>query len=330
MQLEISKIKSSFLGPYDLVLDIESTGFSRENDLVFLIGLQDGDKLRQWIIEDPGQEKNMLKEALFHMAGKNIHTFNGDLFDLPFIKARAEKHGLIPVPFKSIDYYTFFRKRKKFYDFPDLKLQTFERFAGIRRNDTMSGREVAKAFCELNDQELRKKVLLHNYEDVSNLCLMVPFFRALKEKLKTDHPFSLLLEQLYFKGDYCYIEYLPLLQDSFNKENPDPKIRRQALNRPNMAGVEKMDYISDYGRIISDEAGLSLIIPFHTIPAEALESSRSSAEHGDLKVAVSPFKRKDPSEKYLPSPFLSLEKNGKINTANIHLLLRDLYNYLVK
>lgn len=314
MKLRIEKIKSSFLEPGELILDIESSGFSRTNDFIYLIGLQDADSIKQILIERPEEEKNLIKEALISMAGKKIYSYNGDAFDLPFIRTRAEKYKLVCPPFESRDFYAYFRKKQKFFDFPDLKLQTMERLAGIDRKDEMSGKEVSWAFYKIvgantdskkdNEAEpsrqykdLLDKVLGHNYEDIFNLGLLMPFFEDLRGQLDIENPFKGYIEEITYNGDYCQISF---------------KVKNEQGQR--------MDYLSDFGQLSLINMQLILNFRFHTLVL------------GDkkIKALVSPGQSPDHSSAKLPMPFLALEVDNKYIAENIKSFLSDLYKHFIE
>lgn len=78
-----------------LFLDIETTGLSQYYDTITLIGWSIDDEYNVYIQgDDPGALIKVLKEA------KAVVTFNGSLFDLPFIRS---EFGDLPVPASHVD-----------------------------------------------------------------------------------------------------------------------------------------------------------------------------------------------------------------------------------
>lgn len=165
-------------------LDIETTGFSRTYDTIYLIGLvyfQGGMVYtRQYLASCRQDEAQLLKEALdFLSSFDTIITYNGDMFDLPFIKERGRllREWTPKVRDKadhvrSVDLMRRYRRHQKFFGWPNMKLKTVEACLGIGRQDPFDGGQLIDVFDEYEksgDQQLEKTLLLHNYEDIVNL-----------------------------------------------------------------------------------------------------------------------------------------------------------------
>ncbi|MBP3544608.1 MAG: ribonuclease H-like domain-containing protein [Lachnospiraceae bacterium] len=76
--------------------DIETTGFSGQSSLIYLIGCiyykDNSWQLRQWFLDDVNTEKELLL-SFFDFIGSYtwlIH-FNGAAFDIPFIEKRLAR-----------------------------------------------------------------------------------------------------------------------------------------------------------------------------------------------------------------------------------------------
>lgn len=167
-----------------LFFDIETTGLSAFDASVYLIGclcVRNGQaEFRQWLTESLGDELPMLRE--FFEFAENFDTlihFNGDTFDIPFLNAAALQYTCAsPLPdMKSFDILKHVRKYRKFFDLPNMKLKSIERFLGIEREDKYSGGElidVYKKFQSEYDEDLKDLLLLHNEEDVLGLPALLP------------------------------------------------------------------------------------------------------------------------------------------------------------
>ena len=82
-----------------LLLDIETTGLSAENSLVYLIGCiyhqTDGWNMIQWMDNSGKEEKEVLSSFLLFASGYKIFLhYNGDKFDIPFLRKRMAFHNL--------------------------------------------------------------------------------------------------------------------------------------------------------------------------------------------------------------------------------------------
>ena len=85
-----------------IVLDIETSGVSRINSKVLVVGiLNSNSEFVQYAITDKNEEKTLLETISLLLKDKYIITFNGDIFDIPFIKSRMSYHGLKPFIEKS-------------------------------------------------------------------------------------------------------------------------------------------------------------------------------------------------------------------------------------
>ena len=159
------------------VLDIETTGLSPSRDMVFLIGVltrdEKGLKVTQFLAASR-QEESAVLAAFFDFIKPYdlILNYNGNSFDIPFVNRRAKHYKMAERidPCRSVDYLRIFRNSYLTTILPDLKLQTVEKLAGIDREDTLSGKDciaLFKDFAEKQDRLAGKKVLLHNFEDLS-------------------------------------------------------------------------------------------------------------------------------------------------------------------
>ncbi len=168
------------------VVDIETTGLSSKYNKVILIGiLYNKDKnivLKQFFAENEKEEKDILNE--FADTLKNflyVITYNGATFDLPFLKKRFHYNNLKFTfdDIKHIDILQYIRKEKKQLPMDNLKLKTVEKFLGINRKDTISGKDsvlLYKEFVKNPSPSLKKTILLHNYEDIYYLNKLLIIF----------------------------------------------------------------------------------------------------------------------------------------------------------
>lgn len=176
-----------------LFFDIETTGFSRKYCNIYLIGCMyyAGDELMytQWLAENFNDEANVL--MAFHKFIKNFDTiihFNGNSFDIPFVKERGQKY-MLDFDFdkyQHIDIYKSVNTLNHILKMENQKQKTFEQLLGIQRTDPFSGGdliEVFKQYVESKDERLLLPLLLHNKEDVFHMgqLLSLLAFRDLFE-----------------------------------------------------------------------------------------------------------------------------------------------------
>ena len=138
-----------FAGKSFAVLDIETTGLSPNFSAVILIGLVifDGKeaRLEQFFAETPAEEKEII--ALANKSLEDVDyvvTYNGKLFDIPFLNKRSEKYG---IKFRALCNLDLFMIMKHYSDLPKLlgsmSQKSLEVFAGLStdRSDKISGKE---------------------------------------------------------------------------------------------------------------------------------------------------------------------------------------------
>ncbi len=167
-----------------LFLDIETTGFLSSDSSIYLIGCafySEGNWIiRQWFSQSPDEEAELIKSFLAFAGNYSylIH-YNGNTFDLPFIKNKAAKYGL-PCSFdnmEGLDIYRRIMPYKNFLKLPDCKLRTIEQFLGISREDTYNGGELIKVYSDYiasHDYSLYHTLLLHNSDDMKGLLEILP------------------------------------------------------------------------------------------------------------------------------------------------------------
>ena len=159
-------------------LDIETTGFSRLYDSVYLVGLlyerQGRIWLEQLLLSDIREEPELLLALQECLAPFSVMiTYNGDAFDRPFLAQRASRLcvGVLRQG-ESVDMLKRYRSYSAWFGWSSLKLKNLERFLGVERRDEFDGGQLIPVFQEYTrteDEGLERLLLLHNAEDVQNL-----------------------------------------------------------------------------------------------------------------------------------------------------------------
>lgn len=244
-----------------LFIDIETTGLSKiYSDIISITLLvYKDDKFRIYQIfcqykSDQPQTLKYLKDLM--KSKKYIITYNGNSFDIPFLAEKSKQFGT-GLDFESltkIDLYLLMKKLKYKINIVDLKLKTVEEYFCIERNDTIGGMDVFTLY-EAYKLEPRKEfsdlILLHNYEDVNNLPLVM------------NNIFALYDDVIYLRNLIVTINYdglsikKNLIQCNFNV----------------ITAIDK-DFINhsiNYDMILSvDNQTLVINIPLHTYKDETI------------------------------------------------------------
>ena len=224
-----------------LLLDIETTGLSAEHNAVYLIGCiyhqTDGWNLIQWMDNTGNEEKEVLSSFLLFASGYRILVhYNGDRFDIPFLRKRIELHSLTDTTFdaKTLDLYKVILPYRRVLGLPDYRQQTMEALLGTGRIEDKSGADLVKVYRRFivdPEPELLTMLLGHNEADVTGLLSLLPLmiyreldsseFRVRKAQANyyTDHNgtrreelfifFRLgrsLPAPVYASADHCYVK----------------------------------------------------------------------------------------------------------------------------
>lgn len=214
-----------------LFFDIETTGFSKESCMIYLIGAGTYEKgaytIHQWFASSPADEAEII--SAFLLFAKNYDTwvhFNGDLFDLPFLSARCEKYGLEKrnPTISSIDLYKRIFPYRKVLKLLNVKQKSVELFLDIHREDTYHGGELIPMYYEYTknpDEDILRVLLLHNYEDMEGLAKIsfIDNYRLLLEGADGVHIHSCKMEK---SGELILAAELPfLLPKAISLGTPD-------------------------------------------------------------------------------------------------------------
>ncbi|MCR5217023.1 MAG: ribonuclease H-like domain-containing protein [Lachnospiraceae bacterium] len=190
-----------------LFWDIETTGFSHVHAQIYLIGCTHVDSngkwhYAQWMTTKKQEESSMIQAFLTY--AKNFHGlihFNGNTFDLPFLKKRAERFQIISdfsefFALPTVDLYQIAGSMKKLLQFENFKQPTIEKFLGIQREEFHPGDELIDCYrryqqsqtalgkaskvpglsASLEEAIKRDEAMLltHNYDDITHLPLLLP------------------------------------------------------------------------------------------------------------------------------------------------------------
>ncbi|MFW6285873.1 MAG: ribonuclease H-like domain-containing protein [Nanoarchaeota archaeon] len=156
-------------------VDIETTGLSKYSNDITLIGIYDGEKPHIYV-----RGKN-LEDAKEHLRQFDIIvTFNGKLFDIPFIEHNFnEKYDIIHLDLR--------------FMFKEIGLsgglKKIEKSIGIKRGedvediDGFEAVKLWKKYERYNDLNALKLLLKYNKEDIINLKYLLDYYIDKKNKL---------------------------------------------------------------------------------------------------------------------------------------------------
>ena len=169
-----------------VLFDIETTGLSAARSHLYMIGAASHRggtwTLTQWFPDRPAEELLLLQtfsEYLSETCCDVLCTYNGDTFDLPYLRSKYAFYGLA-CPFdgiESLDLYRVLRPYRHLCGLSSMKQKDVERFAGIMREDTMSGKELIQVYHDYlrtGSSGCLELLLLHNRDDLLGLAGILP------------------------------------------------------------------------------------------------------------------------------------------------------------
>lgn len=200
-----------------LFFDIETTGFSPDSAQIYLIGCLYYDipsaswQSLQWFGEAFEDEPSLLRSFFtFLKPFTTLIHYNGDAFDLTFIRSRCQFYHLdCPLSeIQSIDLYKKLRPWKNALSLPSLKQKNVEKFLGICRKNPYTGRQLIAAYQDYlttRKNALFHMLLSHNLEDLQGLFQIFPLILYSKlPKL----PFTLPPQSIVKKQENTCLELL--------------------------------------------------------------------------------------------------------------------------
>ena len=206
-----------------IIFDIETMGLMPYKDMVINAGFCDpetGDCF-QLFAESKHDEERLIRDIYEILSRyEAVVTYNGNRFDLPFIKTRAQKYGIKEFPFFwSIDLYRYLRKYWPMAErMPHLNQKSVEIALGLStdRDDKIDGGECIPLYEHYNcyrDEESKQLILLHNADDVKqlakiyNAAVFLPY-----DKIAFEQGFGVLAKKyvicnsMRFDKNYLYIK----------------------------------------------------------------------------------------------------------------------------
>ena len=162
----------------DVFFDIETTGLSWRTSHLYLIGAlffdpaADTFTLRQWFLDRPTEEKEMLVSFFTFLSDvKRLVHFNGTTFDLPYLTHKALFYQMED-PLSSIaslDLYQALRPFQSILGLSSMKQKNVEQYLSFPRKDQLNGKQlilVYHDYLQTLDEKKLELLFLHNYEDV--------------------------------------------------------------------------------------------------------------------------------------------------------------------
>lgn len=165
-----------------LFVDIETMGLSSQPITLIGFGRIQGNSFQvtQYFSRNIAEEASMLSSFYYSIQKEDFFvTFNGEYFDIPFIKNRSQYHHLYHPTYPANYDALFFARKVWKKDLPNCKLQTIEKeILHIHRTEDVPG-----AYCPMFYQRYLQTnqigtivpIIQHNQQDIVSLAKI--FFR---------------------------------------------------------------------------------------------------------------------------------------------------------
>lgn len=168
----------------EIVLSINSTGINRKNNKIFLINLiTDKNQIIQYFIDE--NSKYDLKEFINITSNKKLITFNGESFDLPFLKELLKNNSLDLICKDNFDIYLFLKK----YNFNPLSSYSIKNvYTNLCNKDYNLGNikdniKLYKSYLENKDSDSLENLL---YEGRLSVIYRYEILNSLMDNLVDD------------------------------------------------------------------------------------------------------------------------------------------------
>jgi uncharacterized protein YprB with RNaseH-like and TPR domain len=179
-----------------ILLDIETTGLSPDMSALFMIGCAFFEPNRlsvcQWLADslELEAEQDILdsfSQWLFEHFDISeelyIITYNGQNFDLPFLKSRYAQcrrtDPLTSYTCRHMDLYRELLPLKALWPVRNMKLKSLGAWLGYHGHKTAEGRQLIKAYHEYiktKDSDILNLLSLHNMDDLKTLYTALPLY----------------------------------------------------------------------------------------------------------------------------------------------------------
>ncbi|WP_051531044.1 ribonuclease H-like domain-containing protein [Clostridiisalibacter paucivorans] len=189
-----AKLKQEFLNKKVCFFDIETTGFNRNKNYITIIGIvyyKNSKKIiKQYFADTLNDEYLLLEKFLCDFTNFDTYiSYNGDLFDIPFINARLKKYNFNYTisKHKSIDIINIVKKYRDILGLEKYRQKDIEKMLNINRSDKISGKDMVKLYfnyLETQNRETKDIILKHNLDDIYYLPEILKIYDLINDKLR--------------------------------------------------------------------------------------------------------------------------------------------------
>lgn len=173
----------------EIYLDIETSSLDADSGMVVAIGYAIGGEDPKIIfVKSFDDEKKVISNIFSEIREKNVVTFNGTLFDIPFLIARGLKYDLYLPKVELVDLYSWARK------FLRLQSRSFHQICLFYNipHEEISGKEVNELFIKAvsGDSNAKERIITHLNQDIKALQILYEKIKPLLDSYPPPNDFQ--------------------------------------------------------------------------------------------------------------------------------------------
>ena len=248
----------------ECILDIETTGLDPSKDSLVVLGLiyfyKDNFYIDQYFAKNDNEEFKLLKIYKKKIKDKKLITYNGDIFDLPFLNIRLINNNLDPVFPDNKDIYKIIKSKRKLMEFESMKLSNIEKRFGIERNDPSRYKVISKLNNEIENRNNPWPILIHNKNDHLATETISNIEELINDKLSFKiNNYKVYLDKAYINKDIANFEFksnIDFDESFFQGYNYNFKIKNKTI-------ILKLIVL--YGKLSKNSSGFVCVNKFNII-----------------------------------------------------------------
>lgn len=198
----------------ECILDIETTGLDAKRDKLVVLGLIYFDNKKnkfyidQYFSNNDKEEIKLLKIYKEKIKNRRLITYNGEIFDLPFLNIRLIENKLEPVFPENRDLFKIIKSKRKLIEFESMKLTNIEKIVGIERNDPSRYKVISKLSDKDENRNNPWPILIHNKNDLIATEAISNIEEIINDKLSfAIKNYKIYLENAYIEKDIANLEF---------------------------------------------------------------------------------------------------------------------------
>lgn len=248
----------------ECILDIETTGLDPTKDSLVVLGLiyfyKDNFYIDQYFAKNDNEEFKLLKIYKKKIKDKKLITYNGDIFDFPFLNIRLINNNLDPVFPDNKDIYKIIKSKRKLMEFESMKLSNIEKRFGIERNDPSRYKVISKLNNEIENRNNPWPILIHNKNDLIATETISNIEELINDKLSFKiNNYKVYLDKAYINKDIANFEFksnIDFDESFFQGYNYNFKIKNKTI-------ILKLIVL--YGKLSKNSSGFVCVNKFNII-----------------------------------------------------------------